>query len=141
MTDEGDAQTDATRRTLVLIGYWAGPDDDEWPHPADLVDETWDARERSIVARYLEHGVVANVWMGCSPSRLCDRTDNGALELTDGTCVWPEGLAHYVVDHHVRLPQRFVDHVRESLRTLQDATIDPTWWREATGAGAGRGDS
>lgn len=25
--------------------------------------------------------------------------NNGAVEYTDGTYVWPEGLAHYIYDH------------------------------------------
>lgn len=48
--------------------------------------------------------------MGYSPCRLCGDND-GALELSDGVFVWPEGLRHYVVDHGVRLPQEFVSHV------------------------------
>ena len=40
-----------------------------------------------------------------------DNVDMGCRELSDGTYVWPEGLAHYVEEHNVRLPQQFVDHV------------------------------
>jgi hypothetical protein len=36
----------------------------------------------------------------------------GSSELTDGEWVWPGDLAHYVWDHHVRLPDEFVDCVR-----------------------------
>ena len=32
----------------------------------------------------------------------------GCLELTDGMWSWPEGLAHYVETHGVRLPDEFV---------------------------------
>ena len=37
--------------------------------------------------------------------------DMGRGELTDGVYMWPEGLAHYLEKHNVRLPQEFVDHV------------------------------
>jgi len=41
--------------------------------------------------------------------------DMGRGELTDGVYVWPEGLAHYLEKHNVRLPQEFVDHVLKSI--------------------------
>lgn len=37
----------------------------------------------------------------------------GSRDLTDGTFVWPEGLAHYVERHDVKLPDHFLQHVRE----------------------------
>jgi hypothetical protein len=36
---------------------------------------------------------------------------NGSRELGDAFYLWPEGLAHYVTDHDVRLPDEFVVHV------------------------------
>jgi hypothetical protein len=36
----------------------------------------------------------------------------GDCDLTDGVWMWPEGLAHYVEAHSVRLPDEFVDHMR-----------------------------
>ena len=35
----------------------------------------------------------------------------GRTDLTDGTFVWPDGLAHYVERHDVRLPEQFAAHV------------------------------
>jgi hypothetical protein len=32
----------------------------------------------------------------------------GGRDLTDGVWMWPEGLAHYVERHAVRLPDEFV---------------------------------
>ena len=34
----------------------------------------------------------------------------GCLELSDGVWLWPEGLAHYVDVHGVRLPDEFVNY-------------------------------
>ena len=34
----------------------------------------------------------------------------GCLELSDGMWLWPEGLAHYVNAHAVRLPDEFVNY-------------------------------
>lgn len=39
----------------------------------------------------------------------------GHRDLTDGVYVWPEGLAHYVKAHAVRLPDDFLAHVRTQL--------------------------
>jgi hypothetical protein len=35
----------------------------------------------------------------------------GSSDLTDGTWLWPEGLAHYVRKHDVVLPEEFIAHV------------------------------
>jgi len=63
--------------------------------------------------------------------------DMGTGEISDGTYVWPEGLAHYVEEHNVRLPQKFVDHVLAGGTTLPEDTEptvsyvrDETWWRQ-----------
>lgn len=67
-------------------------------------------------------------YMGYSPCRLCGM-NNGALELSDGVYVWPEGLRHYVVDHDVRLPQEFVSHVATTTEAFETAGRDESWWR------------
>ena len=113
---------------LILIGYWAGRAGDGWPDPADFVDLSMDEFEREDVAAHLEHGVIARAFMGLSRCRLCGEL-NGALELSDGTYIWPEGLAHYVRDHSVRLPHEFVEHVASVGEGFDDAEVDSTWWR------------
>ena len=45
----------------------------------------------------------------------------GCTTLTDGKYVWPEGLAHYVSEHAVRLPEDFVRHSLGNLRALREA--------------------
>lgn len=117
-------------RPLILIGYWSGGyGNDNWPDVRDFVDENWHEDERLDVGHYVGNGLVARAWMGFSPCRLCDRTTNGNLDLTDGTYIWPEGLAHYVLDHSVRLPQTFVDHVLAQAALTEDVTVDDSWWR------------
>ena len=59
---------------------------------------------------------------------MCDNRGNGSLELTDGTYVWPEGLAHYVEQHGVKLPGEFLEHARHVSETYGRARIDETWW-------------
>lgn len=114
---------------LILIGYWNGPGlNSSWPAPEDFVDDRWDPYEREIVADYLTRGHVVRSYMGYSTCRLCG-IDNGDLELTDGTYVWPDGLSHYVRDHGVRLPQQFESHLFERTDSLEAAERDVTWWR------------
>ena len=119
---------------LVLLGYWAGGtgDNDAWPDASDFVDADWDEEERLDVGVYLKHGLVARAWMGYSPCRLCDERTNGNLDLTDGVYIWPEGLAHYVLDHHVRLPPEFVAHVGARDELTDEVKVDDAWWRAAT---------
>lgn len=113
---------------LTRIGYWVGPRAPGWPDPRALIDGGWDPEERDDVADYLRRGFVARAFMGKSPCRLCDLRV-GSLELSDGTYLWPEGLAHYIAVHNVRLPARFVEHVRRRSEELEDAQVDDDWWR------------
>lgn len=115
--------------TLVLIGYWRSDRHPEWPDPRDFVDPRWDQEERHVTRHYLSSGTVARAYMGLSECRLCG-AQNGALEFTDGTFLWPQGLAHYVDEHAVRLPQRIVDHAVRRIRDLEDQPVDDRWWRD-----------
>lgn len=117
-------------KPLILIGYWNGGYGERgWPDVREFVDESWDEDERLDVGSYLRHGLVARAWMGYSPCRLCEKATNGNLDLTDGTYLWPEGLAHYVLDHDVRLPQEFVEHVHAQNAFTDDVSVDDSWWR------------
>lgn len=86
--------------------------------------------ERLEVARYLDQGTIVEVYRGWSHCRICGFERNGHADLTDGTYVWPEGLAHYVREHRVRLPERFTTHVTARLEQLRNVEIDELWWGE-----------
>lgn len=98
---------------LEVLGWWfheRAPD--EWPLPQRLV-RRWNANDRSLVLRYLRAGRVLVRYGATSRCRFaCGVRDVGRRDLTDGTFVWPDGLAHYVQRHAVRLPPHFVAHVR-----------------------------
>jgi hypothetical protein len=113
---------------LRLLGYWGSSGDTRFPDPAALIDAEWDAEERDDVGSYLRSGLVVRAFMGYSTCRLCWFAQNGSLELTDGVYAWPQGLAHYVTEHNVRLPHEFVEHMRTMEDALDAATIDPAWW-------------
>jgi hypothetical protein len=79
-------------------------------------------------------------YAGYSSCRFADchdpgREHLGTRDLTDGDWIWPEGLAHYVTEHAVRLPDEFVAAVAArdyaiGAREAQDASLepDPSFW-------------
>lgn len=95
---------------LRPIGYWRGPDQPNLPDPAALIDERWDTLDRDRLAEVLASAATHQPGEGCSLCRICG-APNGFLDLSDGTLVWPEGLAHYVAEHSVRLPADIVEHL------------------------------
>jgi hypothetical protein len=129
----GDPAPALDLQSLRLIGYWVSDDDPDWPNPRAFVDDDWDQRERGIVKSYLSHGHVMWATAGLSTCRLCGQP-NGCAELSDGVYLWPEGLAHYLEKHSVRLPQEFVDHVHATLDGREALAIDRTWWQRQSKA-------
>lgn len=127
-----DAGPSVVLPRLTLIGYWDGELATGWPDPADFIDAAWDRYDRDAVADYLGRGFVVRAYMGYSPCRLCGQ-NNGCLELSDGTYVWPEGLAHYVTDHDVRPPERFVAHALATMEAYEKSDRDESWWRGEAG--------
>lgn len=125
-----DAQLSVMKKRR-LIGYWRNEQHPEFPDPASFVDASWDEDERHEVWAYLASGTVIVSSMGTSPCRICGE-DNGASEYTDGRYQWPEGLAHYVGEHGVRLPEDVVAHVRARLDSLDAATPSLDWWLAQT---------
>ena len=97
---------------LKIIGYWKNKDLRQthvYPHPKDFVDEEWETAIRQKVIECLENGVIHNYQRGFSTCCFSGKL-NGNSELTDGVLLWPEGLAHYLKNYNVRLPQPVVDH-------------------------------
>lgn len=79
------------------------------PHPQILVGPPGSAGDPQQVAEYLRQGRRFSSSEGFSYCRFgCGNDCNGCMDLTDGEWVWPEGLAHYVEQHAVRLPDAFV---------------------------------
>jgi hypothetical protein len=122
---------------LVRVGYWRSATDPDLPDPARLVDEAWSSDEREIVVGYLRAGLPVLHMMGFSPCRMCDLATNGNAEFTDGAFLWPEGLAHYVEEHAVRLPDQFSRHALSRFEDLEADAIrcrlkPPTDWLRMT---------
>lgn len=85
---------------MRAIGFWNGPyTSTGWPEIGDFTDPDWDEDERDFIIAYLNHGVLGRVYMGYSTCRVCGKADNGDSEHSDGSFIWPSGLAHYVEQH------------------------------------------
>jgi hypothetical protein len=97
-------------RGYERVGFWrAGemPSMDEtlpWPEPY-----LWGPTKRDVLV-YVRAAPVVQAYFGEHRCRLCG-VACGNTEKSDGVFVWPEGLAHYLVRHDVKLPQHFIDHV------------------------------
>jgi hypothetical protein len=91
--------------------------------------------------------VAAGGWSSC---RFCGAA-NGSVELTDGEhFVWPEGLAHYVSDHDVRLPDAVTALMAQppapvdalafvhALFRTRRIKIDSDWWGSLRGSASSR---
>ena len=114
---------------LIRIGFWKSGSEPSWPSPASFVDPSWDANERELVEGYLRDGMVVRTWMGPSFCRVCGQAV-GTKDLSDGVYLWPEGLAHYVAVHSVRLPSSFVEHMNTRLDELDSLAVDDEWWKQ-----------
>ncbi|MBL9077529.1 MAG: hypothetical protein JNL08_08500 [Planctomycetes bacterium] len=96
---------------LEVVGWWFR---DEAPGPLprpQLLVRPWQPAERAAVVAHLRAGKVLETYPEPSYCRFaCGAADMGRADLSDGTFVWPEGLVHYVTEHSVALPARFVAH-------------------------------
>jgi hypothetical protein len=104
-------------RLLLTIGYWHSADTPHLPHPRDYVDLEWDPNERKRVEDYLAGAYVYTGGCGFSWCRMgCHWTQMhmGWRDLTDGTWLFPEGFAHYIVHHAVKPELPFLEHVRRN---------------------------
>lgn len=99
--------------TRILIGYWNNSSDNypQYPMPVGqgIVDVS-DCKFHNRIADYLDAGDRVNQYRGISACRF-DGHGNGTAERCDDKYVWPDGLGHYVRDHHVVLPDEFIEHI------------------------------
>jgi hypothetical protein len=128
---------------LIAIGYWHSLLEPWLPDPAWFVDAAWAPAERQQVLAYLQQGREIIPWMGFSWCRFrCEhRAHMGNSELTDGTYCWPEGLAHYIEAHQLRLPDQVVQHILTQTKfPVEHAAAVPelnqpsyAWWLSQKG--------
>jgi hypothetical protein len=106
--------------TLPHIGYWAADKDpmrDHYesrhimlPWPEDFLDPEWKGHEKTMVFSHLRSAPDIRCFDGFAKCRLCN-TMVGSTDKSDGSYVWPSGLAHYVEAHSLRPTPDFVHHI------------------------------
>jgi hypothetical protein len=105
------------RKDLIQVGFWRDIMAkhsilDDLPDPRDLVQPGWMKDQRPVILAYLNSGRRVEQYLGYSYCRFgCSEMDMGTADLSDGTYIWPEGLAHYVQHHEVPLPDDFLAHI------------------------------
>lgn len=125
---------------LILIGYWYSEYEPQYPHPKDFVGQTWNEAQRQQIVTYLRNSPELTTYRGYSDCRICG-CSNGASEQTDGKYRFPEGLAHYVEKHGVRLPKEVeyymlvtCDPVLAFMKSSAQANkTDASWWLDNFG--------
>ena len=121
------------------IGYWRNEHEEEFHHcplPQSLVDRSWHGAERTLAITYLTSGRVYEMYRGYSYCRFrcgIESSLMGASDVTDGTWVWPRGLAHYIETHAVILPDEFIAHCKGNNWAMPEwegtpAPLDLAWW-------------
>lgn len=107
-------------RGLTPVGFWWTGTMSKLPHPRDLIDRSWNPRERDVVLAYVRDGQFrGQAYMGGAWCRLGCAGMFGSADMSDGVYVWPEGLEHYIGRHGVRPPGDFVQHVLQVVRRPQ----------------------
>lgn len=116
-------------------------------HPTYLGKGGLSPDERAMFIHYLKSGLEVCSWLGFSFCRMPDGPPDqemGCRDLSDGKWIWPEGLAVYVGQYDIELPEEFVEHARENdfrippevdLPTLKRLALDPeccdeSFWRD-----------
>lgn len=117
------------KNKLNLIGYWMekGIENPKYPDPnlSAFQCVNWEEYDKNRVCQYLKDGKMFEGYFGFSSCRICNKLKNGALELTDGVWVWPEGLAHYVECHDILLPEEFFQHILSNNGKVPNLDIKP----------------
>lgn len=122
---------------LKLIGYWNGGgliENEIWPNPKHFVEELTEEEKENLL-NYFYNGIpMPYAVAGVSECRLCKKIV-GAGEFTDGKYVWPEGLPHYIKEHNVKLPEKFLEHALNNtidpdlIIDIETLEIDIEWWK------------
>jgi hypothetical protein len=110
MSDVDRSLLSSSKPTIRIIGYWHFKFGDGYSHPQALVDPAWESGRRAAIVRYLRAGFVLGREFGSSYCRFGCPEFNGSADLCDDAWLWPDGLAHYVEHHLIRLPDEFVAH-------------------------------
>lgn len=99
-----------------MVGFWKSSlkDVPDFPLPMKAPTPTPD---REQIADYLRNSYTVAADLGVSFCRFRNGPPNsemGCRDKSDGTWLWPEGLAIYVSQFDIILPDCFLEHIRKN---------------------------
>ena len=111
------------------FGVWkeTGPVFKKCPSIHEFIDEkVTDYRDKDKILEYLEKAqVVATTSRLSFPCVLTKKKFTGSLSYrTDGIWLWPDDLAYYVREHHVRLPVKMLETIRLNSYTPPTVSLE-----------------
>ena len=87
-----------------------------FPNFDEFVDNCWDPSDKKLIISYLKDAVIV-ISAGQSPlmCHLClENLGDRSQHRSDNEWVWPAALWHFVEHHGIRLPERFLAHIRNN---------------------------
>src|SRR4051812_14227368 len=90
------------------------------PQVTDFVDETWSYPQQTKLVNHLEQSceIAMPIHPGDFKCLLCDELLTARLFHWNGSWLWPGSLAHYVVVHRIRLPDRMLRYIEDKDFTI-----------------------
>ena len=100
---------------MKKVGYWYSKEEPKLPMPVQQgPDSEWVLAGRPAafakLLNIVERLARCRGFKGSSKCRICGKR-NGSMEYSYKGWMWPEGYMHYIKDHNVRPPMRFVAFV------------------------------
>jgi len=100
---------------MKKVGFWYSKDEPKLPMPVQQEpDSEWVKKDKpaSFAKLLIAVEKVARCvgYKGSSRCRICDKR-NGSMEFGYKGWVWPEGYMHYIRDHNVKPPAKFIQFV------------------------------
>lgn len=127
-------KSDTTRR---FFGAWKEDEVPDAPSFVDVVDSTWQPDDYDAIVRYLEKAAIVSTIGTVDVCDFCNCQLGSYGWQSDGFWVWRTSLSHQVKAHRVRLPDTFVDHIRDAnyfLPTAEQIKLDSLDWPFPRGA-------
>jgi len=99
-----------------FFGFWKASelDSEELPWVHDFTDENWNPKDKERLLAYIYNCplviVSGSIRTKCL---LCDDELASSDFVSDGEWLWPKDLTHYMMKHFVRLPDKFIEHIRK----------------------------
>ncbi len=79
--------------------------------------------DAQIISAYMESCVVIDEWLSNIKDPISGRLEIPSRTWSDGGYVWDSSHIHYVKRYRVRLPDEFVEHVKNRVKMKFDAKI------------------